>query len=82
MGLARPSKPPLTFANTLGWTQLQWDAPAGQLIHGQSQRYLPDFVLEGAAIRPGGDPALEITLYADGVAPKHITQQVGTKDQP
>lgn len=78
--------PETVMGDMTGLMEYQWDAPAGQLIHGSSARHLPDFALRGAFIQPQSEPRFEVTLFADGMTSKPITlpirYEVGTGLQP
>jgi hypothetical protein len=57
-------------ANQIGATALQWDGGVHNIVHGNWARTLPQLDLSDAALYGDEDPALKITLVADGVKPR------------
>ena len=65
-----PNWEAVTFASTVGVTELLWDGGADRMIHGLGLRKLPGFTLSEALIIVGVPRDVEVTLFADGTEPR------------
>ncbi len=66
----QPGWASVTYASTVGLTAIQWDGGADLLIHGKWPRPLPRLDFSDAYVFKHVEPALNVTVAADGFKPR------------
>lgn len=67
---ADPGWTTVLLVNGGGVIESQWDGGADEIIHGGWERVLPPYVMSGSFFIPGQEASMEVTVVADGVAPR------------